>query len=74
MSSPPARVYVVDDEPDVGNGIAQSLADVGYETRVFTSGQSLLEAYPQLLPGCIIADMVMRKMSGMGELRKLFEP
>lgn len=71
MSSPPARVYVVDDDPKLGSGVAQWLSDAGYETRVFSSGHALLEAYPQLLPGCIVADMVMPKMSGLELQRRL---
>lgn len=71
MSSPPGRVYVVDDDPNLGSGVAQWLSDAGYEARVFSSGHALLDAYPQLLPGCIVADMVMPKMSGLELQRRL---
>ena len=71
MSSQPARVYVVDDDPNLGKGVAQWLSDAGYEVRVFPSGHALLDAYPQLLPGCIVADMVMPKMSGLELQRRL---
>lgn len=71
MSSPPGRVYVVDDDPHLRDGVAQWLSDAGYETRAFPSGESLLAAYPQLSPGCIIADMLMPTMSGLELQRRL---
>jgi FixJ family two-component response regulator len=65
MSSPPGRVYLVDDDPHLRDGVAQWLAEAGYEARVFPSGEALLAAYPQLAPGCIIVDMVMPGMNGL---------
>jgi two-component system, LuxR family, response regulator FixJ len=71
MSSPPARVYVVDDDPDLRDGVSHSLSEAGYEARSFASGEALLQAYPQLLPGCIVVDMVMPDMSGLELQRRL---
>ncbi|HEX5458877.1 MAG TPA: response regulator [Steroidobacteraceae bacterium] len=71
MSSPPARVYVVDDDTDQRDGLAQSLAEAGYEPKGFCSGMELLESFPRLVPGCIIADMVMPEMSGIELQRRL---
>lgn len=71
MSSPPARIYVVDDDQRQRDAIAQWLANVGFEARGFPSGEALLTAYPELPPGCIIADMIMPAMSGMELQRQL---
>jgi FixJ family two-component response regulator len=71
MSGAPARVYIVDDDPQLRDGISHWLTEVGYQSRTFPSGQSLLHAYPQLPPGCIIADMVMPVMSGLELQRRL---
>lgn len=71
MSSPPGRVYVVDDDADLRDGVAQWLADAGYQSQAFPSGEALLQAYPKLPPGCIIADMVMPNMSGLELQRRL---
>lgn len=71
MSSPPARVYVVDDDIAARTSVEELLSQAGYAARVFPSGQSLLEFYPDLLPGCIIADMVMPEMSGIELQRRL---
>jgi len=71
MSSPPARVYVVDDDPHLRDGITQWLTEAGFQARAFPSGDSLLQAYPQLPPGCIVVDMVMPSMSGLELQRRL---
>ena len=71
MSSPPARVYVVDDDAAARTDVEEWLSQAGYAARGFASGQSLLESYPDLLPGCIIADMVMPEMSGIELQRRL---
>jgi len=65
MGSPPARVYVVDDDTDQRDGVAHWLAEAGYDPRSFSSAEELLESYPKLLPGPIIADMLMPTMSGL---------
>ena len=71
MSSPPARVYVVDDDTDQRDGIAQWLAEAGYEPKSFSSGAELLESHPRLPPGPIITDMLMPNMSGLELHQKL---
>jgi len=71
MSGPPARVYIVDDDPLLRDGVTQWLGDAGYQARSFPSGEAILAAYPQLSPGCIIADMLMPSMSGLELQRRL---
>ncbi len=71
MSSPPATVYVVDDDPVLRDGVARWLTDAGYEARPFPSGNALLEAAPGLAPGCIVVDMLMPGMSGLELQRRL---
>ncbi len=71
MSSPPASVYLVDDDPDLRDGLTKWLAEAGYQARAFASGEAILKAYPQLAPGCIILDMAMPDMSGLELHRRL---
>lgn len=71
MSDPPARIYVVDDDSQLRDGVAHWLTDAGFQAQTFPSGESLLAAYAQLLPGCIIMDMVMPNMNGLELQRKL---
>lgn len=69
MSSPPDRVYVVDDDADQREGIAKVLTDAGYGLQTFPSGASILAVCRDLSPGCIIVDLTMPNMDGL-ELRK----
>lgn len=65
MSSPPARVYIVDDDTPLRIGVEKKLKDLGYQPQSFPSGEAFLCAHPKLLPGCILADLVMPNMSGI---------
>jgi two-component system response regulator DctR len=71
MSGPPARIYVVDDDADQRSGIEKCLSEAGYEPRGFSSGRALLREFPNLVPGCVIVDMVMPKMTGLELQRRL---
>ena len=71
MSGPPARVYIVDDDSQLRDGMSQWLTEVGYQVRNFPSGEALLAAYPHLAPGCIIVDMAMPNMNGLELQRRL---
>ncbi len=68
MSDPP-KVYVVDDDQQLRDGVAQWFQQVGYQARAFPSGEAFLAAQRQLSPGCIVVDMRMPDMSGV-ELRR----
>jgi FixJ family two-component response regulator len=67
--SGPANVYVVDDDQQLRDGVAQWFREAGYQARTFPSGEAILAAYPQLAPGCIVVDMLMPEMNGV-ELRR----
>jgi two-component system response regulator FixJ len=69
MSGPPVYVYVVDNDRQLRDGVAQLFQEAGYQARAFASGKEVLAALPQLSPGCIVVDMFMPEMSGL-ELRK----
>lgn len=71
MSSAPARVYLVDDDPDLRDGVTRLLQDAGYQLQSFPSGAAILAAYPQLSPGCIVVDMMMPNMTGLDLHRRL---
>lgn len=71
MSGPPANVYVVDDDQQLRDGVAQWFQQAGYQARAFASGAAMLAAYPQLSPGCIVVDMFMPDMNGLELQRRL---
>jgi CheY-like chemotaxis protein len=68
----PNSVYVVDDDEAVRDSLESMLEASGYRTRTWASGIDLLQALPELVPGCIIVDVRMPGMDGLtllGELR-----
>lgn len=73
----PARpiVHVVDDDPVILDDIRGLLTDVGYEVAVYDDADSFLQRFvpdrPQ--PQCLILDVRMPGMSGLGLQRKLRE-
>lgn len=69
MSNPPGNVYVVDDDRELRDGVADWFQEAGYDARAFASGEAILAVLPQLSPGCIIVDLFMPDMSGL-ELRR----
>ena len=71
MSSPPVRVYLVDDDPQLRSGLAEWLERAGHPARAFESGEGFLLAYPELPPGCVIVDMIMTGMSGLELYQRL---
>jgi FixJ family two-component response regulator len=64
-------VYVVDDDSLLRAGLVRLLEQAGYLAPTFASGAPFLNAYPKLLPGCIIMDIVMQGMSGLELQRRL---
>jgi FixJ family two-component response regulator len=68
---PPIRVYVVDDDSLLRTNLVRLLEQAGYVVRTFASGKAFLAAYPKLLPGCIIMDLIMQGMSGLELQRRL---
>lgn len=71
MSSSPTIVYVVDDDPGFAEGLKLLFQDAGLDSKSFNRGQAFLDAFPQLRPGCIFADLAMPGMSGLDLLQRL---
>lgn len=58
-------VFVVDDELAIRESISFEMESVGYKVRAFESAQDFLDAYEPSMPGCLILDVRMQKMSGL---------
>ena len=71
MSISPTVVYVVDDDPDFGAGLESLFRRSGLQSRSFKAGQAFLDAYPDLLPGCLFVDLDMPGMSGLELIERL---
>ncbi len=68
------RIYVVDDDPKIGELFAKVLSRDGYATRGFTSAEPLLQACDDgHAPDLVLTDLMMPDVSGMeliGALRE----
>ena len=71
MSIPATMVYVVDDDPALGEGLEHLFKTSGFQAKLFNAGQAFLDAYSDLRPGCLIVDLAMPGMSGLDLLRHL---
>ena len=60
-----ATILVVDDDRPVAEMIAEVLADEGYRVQLARDGPSALAAIVAQVPDLVLADLVMREMSGL---------
>ena len=65
MTEPQAVVYVVDDDDEVRDAIADLIDSVGLPTRAFASAQAFLQAYEPPQSGCLVLDVRMPGMNGL---------
>ena len=71
MSISPTIVYVVDNDPEFGEGLDTLFRDAGLQPQSFRTGQAFLDAYPKLRPGCLFVGLAMPGMSGMELMQRL---
>lgn len=66
-------VYVVDDDPQVRESLKLLMRSVGFRTEVFGSAEDFLESYQDDAgpPRCLVLDVRMPGMSGLGLQEKL---
>jgi two-component system KDP operon response regulator KdpE len=69
--NPPARILVVDDEPQLTRVLRTGLKSRGYEVRVASDGVSALELFGDWHPALIITDLAMPNMDGLELCRQL---
>ncbi len=59
-------VFVVDDDPDIRSSIALLMKSVRLRTQTFAAADEFLAAYLPDQPGCLLLDVRMPGMSGLG--------
>jgi len=57
-------VFIIDDDSDIRELIAQTLSDEGYQVMTCGDGRAALTLIEQHQPALILLDMMMPKMSG----------
>jgi len=63
--SPPATVFVVDDDPSFLLSIARLLRASGFAVRSFASAAEFLSQLPAEAAGCVVVDLQMPGMNGL---------
>lgn len=59
------RIFIVDDDPKIGELFAAVLQRDGYQTRAFTSASAMLDALGAGPPDLVLTDLMMPDVSGI---------
>jgi CheY-like chemotaxis protein len=59
------RIFVIDDETDIANSLAEILNGHGYRALAFYDGQSAIEAARQWCPDFVLSDVMMPTLNGV---------
>ena len=65
------RIVVIDDDLRVLESLVNLLASFGYEAESYQSAEQFLESGSLSRTSCIVTDVEMRQMSGLGLLQHL---
>jgi CheY-like chemotaxis protein len=71
--SEPARILVVDDDPDIIKATTRVLEARSYQVIAALNGQECLERMREKRPDLIILDLLMPRLDGFGVCRELRE-
>ncbi|NIJ16368.1 response regulator transcription factor [Sphingobium vermicomposti] len=66
MSINDRKVYVVDDDADLGAAVARLLGRHGFSAQSFLDPVQLLDIYAQAPAACIVTDVMMDDLDGFG--------
>ncbi|HAG15097.1 MAG TPA: hypothetical protein DCG69_01035 [Bacteroidales bacterium] len=73
FDEPQKRILIVDDDLNVANKIANSLALAGYQSMICSSGKEALSLAEKYKPFAMTLDLIMPEMDGFEVLQKLKE-
>lgn len=62
---PPARVFVVDDDPSMRPALKRLLTSAGLLVETFASAEEFLEEVDERTAGCLVLDARLTGMSGL---------
>jgi FixJ family two-component response regulator len=65
MSSRPATVFIVDDDPEVRRALMRLLRAAAFEVTAFRSAREFLSAHDPEAPGCLLLDVIMPDVDGL---------
>ena len=67
----PAKILIVDDEPDIQLYLEAALEDAGYEVRLLAEDEPFMATVRAESPSLICLDILMPRRSGLSLFRKL---
>jgi DNA-binding NtrC family response regulator len=73
MDTQPARVLIVDDDPDIGMLLSALMKEVGFISFVAHDGETALQMVPQERPDLLLVDVQMPGIDGMEVMRRVKE-
>ncbi|MBO6892973.1 MAG: response regulator transcription factor [Roseibium sp.] len=65
------RVYIVDDEPEIGQLLLEAMTQFGMEGQVFSTAYSMLAALRDQTPDACIVDLGLPDMEGMALINEI---
>ena len=71
MSVQSHAIAVIDDDPRVLESLVNLLSSFGYSPEAYKSAEQFLKSGTLARTGCIVTDVEMRQMSGLGLLQYL---
>jgi two-component system phosphate regulon response regulator PhoB len=67
----PARILVIEDEPDISALVAYQLAHAGFQVRTASTGREALRALDAEAPDLVVLDLMLPEVSGTEILRTM---
>ena len=61
----PARILIVEDDPDIAELVARYLDKAGYTTTRLSSGRDALDAVRSKPPDLIVLDLMLPQVDGL---------
>jgi FixJ family two-component response regulator len=59
-------IFLVDDDSGVLQGLTWLLEAAGYSTKAYSSAKNFLDEYDDSIPGCVVLDLAMPELNGLG--------
>ena len=69
----PARILIVDDEPEIGRILAVILRGAGFEVAAVDGGRAALEHLAASATDLVLLDVIMPELDGFETLRRIRE-
>jgi len=63
---PPPTVFIVDDDAAVLKAVSRLLRAKGFEVKTFESAEALLNHWTSQMPGCLVLDVALPGLDGLG--------